>query len=314
MPKNVFKLPVNLEIERLKRIYKPTLDSYVDVSDGLKNNFYQFVLPSLANPKVVKEISELPRYFCLFDRCKAAQKTFASKQKYVQHLQIQHDQDLPKGGSFISPNDKSTQPGGFWCSNCGHHYCRRDHLNNHIKTNVHCKNASVMHENPLVLKEIEVEQRLAIEYYPLGNDSVESKDKHVLSAANVVEEALTKKDVGQKQNFFSDKIVSFVQKLSCSMSMLTISKNQKQNLTARSKTIHGFCTSSNEIVQDKNEKASIDLKEEKSSKNLKRIVKRNESTDDETCIPSKISKANYDDSEDEILIDALNKWEESKKF
>ncbi|CAF1099358.1 unnamed protein product [Brachionus calyciflorus] len=89
MPKKVFKLPINLEIERLKRIYKPTLDT---------------------NPRVVKEISDIPRYFCLFESCKTAQKSFASKQKYVQHLQIQHDQQLPKGGSFISPNDRSTQP------------------------------------------------------------------------------------------------------------------------------------------------------------------------------------------------------------
>ncbi|CAF1049451.1 unnamed protein product [Brachionus calyciflorus] len=122
MPKKVFKLPINLEIERLKRIYKPTLDSYQDVSVELQNNFYQLVLPSLANPRVVKVISDIPRYFGLFESCKTAQKSFASKQKYVQHLQIQHDKQLPKGGSFISPNDESTQPGGFWCSNCGHHY------------------------------------------------------------------------------------------------------------------------------------------------------------------------------------------------
>lgn len=164
MPKNQFRLPKNLEIQRLKNIYKPMLDKMIDVSQELKENFYEFVIPSFADPVVIKEISLSPRFRCLFKQCVSLNKSFSSKQKFIQHLTIMHDQELPKGGSFIAPNDKSTKPGGFWCSKCGHHYCRRDHLQNHIKTNVHCREALVLDQNPLELKEIEYDKIQAIEY------------------------------------------------------------------------------------------------------------------------------------------------------
>ncbi|CAF1004499.1 unnamed protein product [Brachionus calyciflorus] len=164
MPKKIFKLPVNLERDRLCNFYRPQLDKMVNVSLELKKNFYDFVIPSLAEPRIVKELSDLPRYFCLFQNCKSDGKSFASKQKYIQHLTIIHDQELPLGGSFISPNDKSTKPGGFWCSKCGHHYCRRDHLQHHFKSSVHCRDASILITNPLIQKEIEYESKLAIEY------------------------------------------------------------------------------------------------------------------------------------------------------
>ncbi|CAF1068536.1 unnamed protein product [Brachionus calyciflorus] len=297
MPKKLFKLPINLEIERLKRIYKPTLESFQDNSVELQNNFYKLVLPSLANPRVVKEISNIPRYFCLFESCKAAQKSFASKQKYVQHLQIQHDQELPKGGSFISPNDKSTQPGGFCCSNCGHHYCRREHLNNHIKTNVHSKNASVMHENPLVLKEIEVEKRLAIEYYPIDskkvnineNDSVEPKEPYLRSSKENLNDNLVKKEdklpISKKSNFVSEKVNSFVQKLTSYVSMMT--QDSKSN--------------------------SVPIKSKVKKRSLMSSGLSDDNDDD--CIPTKESREDsYIDREDEILINVLTKWEKSNKF
>jgi hypothetical protein len=52
--------------------------------------------------------------------------TFVDMQKYFRHLTTAHDQLLPGGGQFILPKDKSTVPGGFWCSSCGHHFCRQD--------------------------------------------------------------------------------------------------------------------------------------------------------------------------------------------
>ena len=152
MPRHTFRLPKNLEILRLKNIYKPILDKMIDVSQQLKDNFYELVLPSFAEPVIIKEISLSPRFKCLFKPCNELNKSFSSKQKFIQHLTIMHDQELPQGGSFISPNDKSTQPGGFWCSKCGHHYCRRDHLQNHIKTSVHCREAIEMDKNPLEVR------------------------------------------------------------------------------------------------------------------------------------------------------------------
>lgn len=159
-----FRLPKNLEIQRLKNIFKPTLDKMHDVSQEQRENFYELVLPSLADPVIIKDISLSPRYKCLFKQCLESNKSFSSKQKFIQHLTIMHDQELPQGGSFIAPNDNSTKPGGFWCSKCGHHYCRRDHLQNHIKTSVHCREAIVMDQNPLELKEIEYETLQAIEF------------------------------------------------------------------------------------------------------------------------------------------------------
>ncbi|CAF0980168.1 unnamed protein product [Brachionus calyciflorus] len=231
----MFKLPINLEINRLKSIYKPILDRMNDVPQSLKENFYNFVVPSLAEPVLIKSISDNNRYLCLFDECKKNDKSFASKQKYIQHLTICHDQELPRGGSFIAPNDKSTVPGGFWCSKCGHHYCRRDHLQNHFKTSVHCRDASVSLKNPLELRELEYEKRLAIEYPSLPT-AVNFEFKPSEQLAIEWKTFQCEKETADKRQIKDNGIKKIMNSISKSLSMLSLSKNKKEASSAKLKS------------------------------------------------------------------------------
>lgn len=52
-------------------------------------------MPYLSEPKIIMDISQFPRYSCNFEDFKKEEKSFASKQKYVQLLKILHDQNLP---------------------------------------------------------------------------------------------------------------------------------------------------------------------------------------------------------------------------
>ena len=123
------KIKVLKNLANLKLKYSRALNGQIE-NDPIKiENFTKYVLSSLAEPVIIPEISNLQRYRCLFSSCvskvneaypSVIGKSFASKQKYVQHLCIDHDQELPGSGQFILANDKSTKAGGFWCSTCGH--------------------------------------------------------------------------------------------------------------------------------------------------------------------------------------------------
>ncbi|CAF0969208.1 unnamed protein product [Brachionus calyciflorus] len=241
MPKKIFRLPFNMECDRLKNLYSPTIDKMKDVGDDLKENFYSFVIPALARPTIIKEISESERFLCLFPKCKAEGKSFASKQKFIHHLTIIHDQELPQGGSFIAPNDKGTKPGGFWCSKCGHHYCRRDHLQNHLRTSTHCKDGQILLENPLETKELEMEQRLAIEYpnsqLPQNHEfKFEVKEQLAIEWKN-------NDDVEPKSTIRSkikSNVDSLVKKMTKSFSMISFKSKCDNILKTKSKTFDNF--------------------------------------------------------------------------
>ncbi|CAF1049470.1 unnamed protein product [Brachionus calyciflorus] len=134
-----------------------------------------------------------------------------------------------------------------------------------------------MHENPLVLKEIEVEKRLAIEYYTIDknlNDNLDKKED--------------KLPISKKSNFVSEKVDCFVQKLTSSMSMMTISKNQKSNPTPWSKTIHGFFETIFENDDQKQNSNPLPVK----SKAKKRTLMSSGLIDykDDDFIPTKVSR------------------------
>lgn len=246
MPKKIFKLPTCLEINRLKSIYKPFLDQMTDVPQDLKENFYNFVVPSLAEPVLIKSISDNNRYRCLFDECKKNDKSFASKQKYIQHLTICHDQELPEGGSFITPNDKSTVPGGFWCSKCGHHYCRRDHLQNHFRTSLHCRDATVTLKNPLEVREIENEKRLAIENPSLPT-AVNFEFKPNIQLAIEWKPFQCEKLTANKHHVKNNGLKKIMNTISKSFSMLSLSKKKKEEYSTKfkSKTCENIFSSPN---------------------------------------------------------------------
>ena len=217
MPKNHFRFPKGLEIERLKKIYKPIVDQMTNVSQEQKNNFYDLVIPSLADPVVMNEISLNPRFKCLFKVCLDENKSFSSKQKFIQHLAIIHDQELPQGGAFIAPKDNSIKPGGFWCSKCGHHYCRRDHLQNHIKSNVHCREAIVLDQNPLEQRDLEYETTKAIEFSRLSEENKDFKFEHQGLLA-----------IEWKPVVVEQKTSKSIKSLANSLSMLTLASNRRK--------------------------------------------------------------------------------------
>lgn len=305
MPKRINKMPINLEIKRLQKIYDPEIAKLSNVTEEQKINFISLVLPSLAEPQVFNEISQLPRYICSFDNCKKEEKSFSSKQKYVQHLKIIHDQDLPGACSFLYPNDKATVPGGFWCSVCGHHYCRRDHLQNHIRTNTHCLNANICLQNPLEMKELEVEERLAIEAPNIPkSDIFNFKRKESLLAIEWNPLKCQEKEANfpnkKEKTIFNDSF----KKITKSLSMISISKIKRSNLERKSKTLGNIFSLQNITFADTQH---IKKKEE---------IKRKNEDDQFELIKTKklmVTKNEIEsDDEDQLLVNSLIKFENNK--
>ncbi|CAF1036250.1 unnamed protein product, partial [Brachionus calyciflorus] len=252
-----------------------------DVPDKLKNNFYELVVPSLADPIVIKSISESPRYLCLFKSCKDLQKSFASKQKFIQHLTICHDQELPKGGSFIAPNDKSTVPGGFWCSKCGHHYCRRDHLQKHFKSSQHCRDADVSLINPVEMHELKYEEQLAIKGPSIPKlDKFDFKPNKCLAIEWKPNES---NNLEHKKEPIKTKIGNMLNKISKSFSMISISDSSKnaRKFKTKSKTFLNIFS-----VNDAS-KCEISVKQERG---VEKRAKRSIESDDESEQKLKIVK------------------------
>ncbi|CAF1099377.1 unnamed protein product [Brachionus calyciflorus] len=161
------------------------------------------------------------------------------------------------------------------------------------------------------LKEIEVEKRLAIEYYPIDskkvnineNDSVETKESYLSSSKENLNNNLVKKEdklpIRKKSNFVS-------------MSMIAISKNQKSNPTPKSKTIHGFFET---IFENDDQKQNSNPLPVKSKAKKRTLMSSGLIDNNNDCIQTKVSREESNiDSEDEILINALTKWEKSNKF
>ena len=140
---------------------------YQDVLNGnyneeLKQNLKRFVIPSLAHYSYHAKLNrgnKLPKekHKCLFNGCSLT--TFASKQKYFIHLVAKHSSQLPDGGRFLAPNDKSVTKGNILCSTCGHVYSRVDKYDEHLQKNEICRKALVSADNLA----IEANNMLAIE-------------------------------------------------------------------------------------------------------------------------------------------------------
>ena len=103
------------------------------ISKELVLNFFNFVMPSLAEPVILKDISSKPRFRCLFAKCMEINQTYSTKQKYIYHLCIFHDHELPEQGKFLCPNDRSNRKNGFLCEYCPLRFNRKDHFLNHMK-------------------------------------------------------------------------------------------------------------------------------------------------------------------------------------
>lgn len=285
MPKKIYKPPLNLQIENMKRQYSQIIKNIPKEQENLKNNFVNLVIPSLCEPKILSEISFKPRYICLFKDCSEQKKSFASKQKFIQHLKIIHDHELPMGGAFISPNDKSTQPGGFWCSVCGHHYCRRDHLLNHFKTSIHCTNAEVSFINPLELKDIEYEEKLSITNCGDEKNNLylnEGKMRAICWKENSNDEKTKESD-----QFTDEDLI--INRMNSSFSMISIN-NEPKIECKRSVTIYSFHS--------------------KFFENLHAPKRKN--NEDDYVEPKKSKQSSESLEEDEEILNVLLKFENSK--
>ncbi|RNA09859.1 hypothetical protein BpHYR1_013329 [Brachionus plicatilis] len=49
MPKRVLKLPVSLEIDKLKNLYNPIIEKIPNASEEQKRNFNDLIIPALAD-------------------------------------------------------------------------------------------------------------------------------------------------------------------------------------------------------------------------------------------------------------------------
>ena len=300
MPKRVFKMPINLEINRLRNIYGTEISKLTNVNEEQKANFFNLVVPSLADPQIIADISQMPRYICNFEQCKSESKSFSSKQKFIQHLKILHDQELPAGCNFLYPNDKATVPGGFWCSICGHHYCRRDHLQNHIRTNSHCKNGNVSLINPLVMKELQVEEHLALEAPSIPkSEKFEFKPKNTLLAIEWIPIDKSN-DQNSNQNLKTRTITDCIKKITKSLSMFSISRKKSCKIEKKSNTFQNifsissvhFASNLHPIINPET-KRKLDDDEFEQVKTKKLLVIREDLSDEE----------------DQLLINSLNSFE-----
>ena len=152
---NMLMIPRREQSEyiKLRVLYRDALEGKIENNMEKIGFFENYVLPSLAKQcEVTVNGICRKKYACLFPDCVSKKTllddgtekpTFVDMQKYFRHLTTAHDQLLPGGGQFILPNDKSTVPGGFWCSSCGHHFCRQDSFKTHKNTAKHwmCANA-----------------------------------------------------------------------------------------------------------------------------------------------------------------------------
>ncbi|RMZ97738.1 hypothetical protein BpHYR1_049354, partial [Brachionus plicatilis] len=313
MPKRVFKLPVSLEINRLNHFYSQIIEKMIDVEENQKLNFFNLVIPSLAEPVIISDISDNPRFVCNFLECKEENKSFASKQKFIQHLKIFHDQELPGACSFLYPNDKATIPGGFWCSDCGHHYCRRDHLQNHFKTSTHCKNATISSTNPLELREIEIEKMFAIEDGSLQkNHDFKFNSLQYESLLSIEWKPTEKKPEeidSKKPENDVNAVKTCFKKLAKSFSMISIAKKKSNNFKQKSKT----CDNIFSLVDISFKKTNTNMEIKNECTDLKR--KKPNDFFDESFIKKKNFSMNEKiiDDEDQILIDSLNYFESLNK-
>ncbi|CAF0951694.1 unnamed protein product [Brachionus calyciflorus] len=124
-------------IEDLLLKYQFVLSGKIDKNQTKISIFRNTVLPSF----VGKTCND--RYTCCFNECLLLKKSFASKQKYLHHLQSKHASDLPDNGQFLAPNDKTISRNQYKCSNCLKTFARRYNLQQHIRTSEICKNVCV---------------------------------------------------------------------------------------------------------------------------------------------------------------------------
>ncbi|CAF0837346.1 unnamed protein product [Brachionus calyciflorus] len=117
-PKSMGRKVKDVKKEEINRLF----DKYADIVNGKFDmnvhrimNFTRLVIPTLAEQ--FKEQTNI-RYWCMFSTCFSHQRSYKTKQKYIQHLCLKHSQQLPGKGLFLLNGDENVSSDGFWCSKC----------------------------------------------------------------------------------------------------------------------------------------------------------------------------------------------------
>lgn len=140
------------DINRLKEKYKDVLSGRLEMNHHKISNFVTLIIPVLAEQ--YKDQTNV-RYNCLFSDCIPFNRSYITKQKYIQHLCLKHPHQLPGQGIFLLNSDSNIRFGGFNCEKCGRNFKRKDHFFNHSR-NIDCKKekANESNENGKINKEL----------------------------------------------------------------------------------------------------------------------------------------------------------------
>lgn len=93
------------ELNRLKEKYSYVLNGRLEMNIQKTSNFVNIVLPVLVLQFLEQDNL---RYNCNFENCKKANKSYASKFGYIQHLCLNHSNQLPGGGLFLLQKQEKT--------------------------------------------------------------------------------------------------------------------------------------------------------------------------------------------------------------
>jgi hypothetical protein len=123
--------------------YEHVLSGSYDPDTSKIESFRNYVLRTICEPTIDRRGGFFTlRFNCLFALCSTKCSSFASKQKYFEHVVNCHGHELPGEGAFLVKNDSNFIVGGFQCISCAHKYSRKDKFLAHLATNEECRSFS----------------------------------------------------------------------------------------------------------------------------------------------------------------------------
>lgn len=130
-------------VQYYSKKYEYILSGSYDSDKSKIEIFKNYVLKSISEPCFERKGGFMRLKFnCLFAICASRCLSFASKQKYFEHVVNFHGNELPGEGAFLIRNDKNFLIGGFQCISCAHIYSRKDKFLSHLATNDECRSYS----------------------------------------------------------------------------------------------------------------------------------------------------------------------------
>jgi hypothetical protein len=142
-PKSMFQHQNRNWDQYYTKKYENVLSGSYDSDLSKIATFKNYVLKTLVEPTIDRRGGFYSiRFDCLFALCASKCASFATKQKYFEHVVNFHGHELPGEGAFLVRNDSNFIVGGFQCISCAHKYSRKDKFLGHLATNEDCRNFS----------------------------------------------------------------------------------------------------------------------------------------------------------------------------